>query len=206
MDNDSDVIGLGNDKDFEESSPPSTPTQLMKKIQDDYQLQNYLWTGNIYTTAFEDQCRFTDPTLSFIGTEKFVSNVKNLQPILSFLTYDLRGIESLPTESGSADDSEVNIISPYSQCKSDLLDISINEEEQYVQTRWKMIGTLGKLPWKPTINVIGRTKFWYRSTNAGKSTDDDSADDSLEGYKVYFYDEQWEIPANKALLQLITPS
>lgn len=154
--------------------PPASPNELLEKIKEDYIINNYLWTGDIYTPAFEKECRFTDPTLSFTGTDQFVSNVQNLRPILDLLM-------------------EPN------QCKSDLLDISLNEEEGYVQSRWNMVGKLGRLPWKPKIDVIGRTKFWYQSTGKDQRSGEE------KGVKVYFYDEEWEIPAGKALLQLITP-
>jgi len=162
--------------------PPTSPKDLLNKIRDDYVVNNYLWTGDIFLPAFEKGCRFTDPTLSFVGTDKFVSNVKNLRPIVDFLTTD----EEENTEGG---------------CRSELLDISVNEEEGYVQTRWNMIGDLNKLPWNPKIDVIGRTKFWYRSgNNSAQST---GAQDAL---RVYLYDEEWEIPASRALLQLVTPA
>jgi len=63
-----------------------------------------------------------------------------------------------------------------------------------------MIGGLSALPWKPEIDVIGRTKFWYRKVN------NDENGDGLDGFRVYFYDEKWEMPASKALLQLVTPA
>lgn len=151
--------------------PPTSPAELLSKIRDDYVINNYLWTGDIYLGAFEADCRFTDPTLSFTGRDKFVSNVQNLRPIVDFL------IE----EDG---------------CESKLLDISLNEEEGYVQSRWNMIGNLTALPWSPRIDVIGRTKFWYNK--------DDLSSDAGTSTKVFFYDEEWEIPASKALLQLIT--
>lgn len=58
-----------------------------------------------------------------------------------------------------------------------------------------MVGNLTGLPWKPRIDVIGRTKFWFRQ-----------AENETDGYQVFFYDECWELPAAKALLQLITPA
>lgn len=148
------------------SSPPLTPVDLLDKIRDDYVVGNYLWTGDIHIPAFEKDCRFTDPTLSFVGREKFVANVQNLRPIVNFLI-------------GSG------------ECRSDLLQIGLNEQDGYVQSRWNMVGELNTLPWKPKIDVIGRTKFWYKN--------------AAEGVRVYFYDECWELPAGKALMQLITP-
>jgi hypothetical protein len=63
-----------------------------------------------------------------------------------------------------------------------------------------MVGVLNNLFWKPKIDVIGRTKFWYQEVSLQK---DDVADSA---FQVYFYDEIWEIPAELALLQLITPN
>jgi hypothetical protein len=151
----------------------------MENISQDYTVNNYLWTGNIDIPSFESDCRFTDPTLSFVGTDKFVSNVQNLRPI-------------------------VDLLAEKDGCQSDLLDISINEEEGYVQSRWNMVGRLTSLPWKPKIDVIGRTKFWYRTVN--EETGGDGQANINNGVRVYFYDECWEIPASQALLQLITPA
>ena len=152
-------------------APPSSPEELLCKIRDDYVINNYLWTGDIYTPAFEKDCRFTDPTLSFVGTDTFVSNVQNLKPI----------VDTLATE-----------------CKSELLNIDINGKEGYIESRWNMIGDLSGLPWKPRIDVIGKTKFWYRQVKGEEGVAD--------GYRVFFYDEKWEMPAAKALLQLVTPT
>lgn len=149
--------------------PPKTPAELLERIRADYVERNYLWTGKIDLAAFDPKCRFTDPTLSFEGTDQFVKNLNNLVPIVDALI-----------EPGG--------------CKSDLLQIVLYEDKGYVQTRWNMVGSLTGLPWSPMIDVIGRTKFWYRPTQDGN------------GFKVYFYDEEWEIPAGKALLQLITPA
>lgn len=153
-------------KDQEMQPPPSTPTLLLESIRDDYQIRNYLWTGDVELGCYENECKFTDPTISFEGKEQYVKNIQNLRPIIDALI-----------EPGG--------------CRSDLLRIDLNDSENYVQTRWKMVGNLSRLPWKPNIDVIGRTKFWYRDVD--------------NGVRVYFYDEEWEIPAFRALLQLVTP-
>ena len=171
------IMGASKDTSEKEkrrlSPAPASPQELMERIRDDYIVNNYLWTGDIDLAAFEEDCQFTDPTLTFTGRDKFVSNVSNLRPIVDALI-----------EPGG--------------CASKLLDISLNEEEGYVQSRWNMVGDLTGLPWKPRIDVIGRTKFWYDKEQG------DASNGGVEGVKVSFYDEEWELPAWKALLQLVT--
>ena len=157
---------------------PASPAELLARIRNDYVVKNYLWTGDIDLSAFDPDCRFTDPTLSFSGTDTFVKNIRNLRPIVEALT------RSSKSNNNPAGDDET------SNCRSDLLDIALCDG--YVQTRWKMVGELTALPWKPRIDVIGCTKFWY--------------EEGEEGWRVYFYDESWEIPAGLALLQIITPA
>jgi Uncharacterized conserved protein (DUF2358) len=169
----SQASGRVQDKVMPTGTPPQTPQELMERIRDDYVVRNYLWTGNIDLASFDKQCRFTDPTLSFEGTDQFVKNLNNLVPIVKAITGP-------------------------GTTKSDLLSIQLNEEEGYVQSRWNMVGSLIKIPWQPRIDVVGRTKFWYKPLVNSTETA------GAEGYQVYKYDEEWEIPAAKALLQLIT--
>ena len=170
------IMGPSNDaseKEKQLSPAPASPQELLERIREDYIVNNYLWTGDIDLAAFEEDCQFTDPTLTFTGRDKFVSNVSNLRPI----------VDSLIEPGG---------------CASNLLDISLNESEGYVQSRWNMVGDLTGLPWKPRIDVIGRTKFWYNKEQG------DASNESGEGVRVRFYDEEWELPPWKALLQLVT--
>lgn len=150
--------------DLSSRKAPSSKNELLERIRDDYVLHNYLWTGEIDLACFESNCTFTDPTISFTGTDQFVRNIQNLRPIVDSLTNN--GVS----------------------CQSLLLSINLGDE-QYVQTRWNMVGALTALPWKPRIDVIGRTKFWFRSN-----------------HRVWSYDEEWELTAWKALLQLVTPA
>lgn len=143
---------------------PQSPSELATRIRDDYTVRNYLWTGDIDLACFDENCQFTDPTISFTSRDTFVRNTQNLKVL----------VDKLATGT-----------------KSELLEISVNDE--YVESRWNMVGDLTGLFWKPRIDVIGRTKFWYKIHEDG-------------GVRVYFYDESWEIPAGEALLQLITPA
>ena len=155
-------------------TPPTSPEELLTRIQKEYTQNNYLWTGNIDTSSFVPNCTFTDPTLSFVGVDKYVQNVGNLVPIVEYAL----GEEQISN--------------------STLLDITLEKDKGYIQTRWNMIGELNALFWKPKIDVIGRTKFWYRQ---GETNGNDNG-----AVQVYFYDEEWEIPAGLALLQLVTPA
>lgn len=164
-------------------SVPKTPEELKDIIEKDYTENNYLWTGDIYLPAFAQDCLFQDPTLSFTGRDVFVKNVQNLQPVLRFV-----GLTN-------AQSKLLSISSPIGDNKNNDDDDDTNTNEGYIETRWNMIGTFSNLWWKPTIDVIGRTKFRYR-----RDVDNDDA------LSVYFYDEVWEMPASEALLQIITPS
>jgi len=156
---------------------PTSPQELLSRIRNEYTQNNYLWTGNLDTSSFVANCTFTDPTLSFVGVDKYIENVGNLVPVVDYLL------------------GEENPIS-----RSDLLDISLNEEEKYIETRWNMVGELNRLLWKPKIDVIGRTKFWYQEEEVGEG----GRESKTTAFQVYFYDEMWEIPAGLALLQLVT--
>jgi hypothetical protein len=151
------------------SPPPTSPQELLRRIRDDYVVNNYLWTGNLDIGCFQNDCRFTDPTLTFQGTDTFTKNTQNLVPLVEAFCENY---------------------------ESNLLDIELQSDpndpkSMYIQSRWNMVGELNGLFWKPKIDVIGRTKFWFHQDDA---------------CQVFFYDEEWEIPAYQALLQLVTPA
>lgn len=146
-----------------EKCPPTSVEELSARIRDDYTENNYLWTGKLDLACFDMACKFADPTLSFQGTDTFQRNTENLVPLVErFVEND----------------------------QSILLEIRTTPD--YVETRWNMIGELNSLFWRPKIDVIGQTKFWFQSDGTY--------------FRVYDYDEKWEIPAYQALLQLVTPA
>mmetsp|Transcript_25796 Transcript_25796/g.56573 ORF Transcript_25796/g.56573 Transcript_25796/m.56573 type:complete len:321 (-) Transcript_25796:543-1505(-) len=173
------------------SSAPKSSEELLDRIRKDYGERNYLWTGNLDLECFCKDCVFTDPTISFVGIDKFTENTQNLVPIVEAFAEDYRSdLLSISLGSGSSSGSNQN------DC-----------DEFFVESRWNMVGSLTASPWlfwKPKIDVIGRTKFWFRKEAPGEDDDSHSSDDGV--FKVYFYDESWEIPAWKALLQIVTPA
>jgi len=179
------------------ASTPKTPGELLERIQKDYEERNYLWTGDLDLDCFYKDCVFTDPTISFVGTDKFKENTQNLVPIVEAFAEDYRS-ELLSISLGSG--------SKASKTNKNVADGS-DTDSFYVETRWNMVGSLTASPWlfwKPKIDVIGRTKFWFRREHLSEGGESGSSIGG--GYRVYFYDESWEIAAWKALLQIITPA
>ena len=155
------AAGSSEDNGREQKAPPQNAEELQSRIRDDYEINNYLWTGKLDVDCFKDNCRFTDPTLTFQGTDKFKQNTDSLVPLVERFVENYQSI---------------------------LLDI--RRTDQYIETRWNMVGELNGLVWKPKVDVIGRTRFWFNPKD----------------YLVYFYDESWEVTAFQALLQLVTPA
>jgi len=212
-----------------QKAAPSSSEELLERLRRDYTERNYLWTGDLDIDCFADDCRFTDPTISFVGTDAYSTNTQNLVPIVdAFVTLKEPTTTSSPssttTTTTQLDESAGGEQRAKKKGESILLSIKDNPQDGYIETRWNMVGTLDKNPWlfwKPTIDVIGRTKFWYKKQrdvtktakeetkeDNGDNDDDDDDDDSSgrDYYQVWFYDEEWEIPAYRALLQLITPT
>ena len=44
-----------------------TPEELLDGVRADYEERMYLWTGDIDPNLYDEDCTFTDPTLSFKG-------------------------------------------------------------------------------------------------------------------------------------------
>mmetsp|Transcript_38272 Transcript_38272/g.83255 ORF Transcript_38272/g.83255 Transcript_38272/m.83255 type:complete len:255 (+) Transcript_38272:133-897(+) len=150
------------EREAEEEKEAISVEYLVEGLKSDYTERNYLWTGNIDANLYDSDCVFTDPTLSFQGLATFQRNVKNLQPVLKVLVS-----ESATTFRG----------------------IRRIEGAPKVEAEWRMTGTF-RLPWKPELNLDGRTLFTY---------------EEAKGNRVVRYDEFWQLSARDALLQLVTP-
>ena len=177
-----------NDKDaasspsMEAPSAPTTPAELLERIRDDYVERNYLWTGDVDLATFAPDCTFQDPTIRFQGLDTFVTNVQNLRQVSD------------------------RLLGP---CRSELRSIALRQSEKdddkatsyYVETEWRMVGLLQNLPWQPCINVPGRTKFWMQPIITQQQEQEEQ-----NAWQVYLYEEEWDMPAAKALWQLVQPS
>lgn len=106
-----------------------TPQELLDGVRADYVDRLYLWTGDIDPEMYDDDCIFTDPTLSFRGLATFQKNLEALQPFLKALVRE-------PA--------------------IDLYSCKLDEDACRVQAVWRMRGDLA-LPWRPAINLKGRT-------------------------------------------------
>ena len=59
--------------------------QLLEGIRADFEERQYLWSGDIDLELYDEDCTFTDPTISFEGLSKFQSNMRSLTPIIDVL-------------------------------------------------------------------------------------------------------------------------
>ena len=204
------IIGIEKQRDpsptasssLSSSSAPKSAQELLERIRKDYEERNYLWTGDLDLDCFYEDCVFTDPTISFVGTDKFTENTQNLVPIVEAFAEDYRS-ELLSISLGTSSKSSNNKKDDDDNQQQQQHDDDDDDDDFYVETRWNMVGSLTASPWlfwKPKIDVIGRTKFWFRQQ------DPDDSDSGGGRYRIYFYDESWEIAAWKALLQIVTPA
>lgn len=168
------VSGLTNVVNFGKPPPPPVPARLAERVapealleglRQDFVEREYLWSGKITPELYGETCEFSDPTLSFRGLQTFLENIRNLDPILeTYVPADSRRVV--------------------------LKSIKLNKEAQQIVAQWRMQGDL-KLPWRPRIDLDGRTAFSY--------------DPSVDGGRISRYDETWEIAPGEALLQILQP-
>lgn len=93
------------------TAPPPTPREraqasldgaaVLAGLRADFEEHEYLWSGRITAELYDEDCVFTDPTLSFGGLSTFERNLANLDPwIERFVppgarSVDLKSIELL---------------------------------------------------------------------------------------------------------------
>ena len=107
-----------------------SPKTLEEGIRQDFK-EGYLFSGKIQSELYDEECVFTDPTLSFKGLETFEKNINSVETFLEkFLG--------------------ANICVLYS--------VEKDKNDGSVKTRWRMIGDL-KLPWRPRLDLLGQTTF-----------------------------------------------
>eukprot|EP00747_Dinoflagellata_sp_TGD_P181051 gnl/TRDRNA2_/TRDRNA2_34502_c0_seq1.p1 gnl/TRDRNA2_/TRDRNA2_34502_c0~~gnl/TRDRNA2_/TRDRNA2_34502_c0_seq1.p1 ORF type:complete len:311 (+),score=47.61 gnl/TRDRNA2_/TRDRNA2_34502_c0_seq1:106-1038(+) len=126
-----------------EAASPLSPADLVEGLREDFSERGYLFTGEISDGLYDDDCAFTDPTISFKGLDTFQRNLASLQPILNtFLSDDRQVI----LRSGPA----------------------IIDGKNKVRAEWTMSGGLKILPWKPRIELNGATTFTFNPKRKGR--------------------------------------
>jgi hypothetical protein len=144
-----------------ERAPPLALATLMAGLRGDFERQ-YLFTGQIEPELYDEDCVFTDPTLSFTGLTTFERNLASLRPILDVILGE----------------TSVELFSLEAQTGTDA-----------VVASWRMSGGL-RLPWRPRIELRGRTRYTY---------------DPMRKGRIVRYDESWESSAAEQLLALFKP-
>lgn len=102
---------------------------LMEGIRRDIVENEYLWTGQISTELYDEDCVFSDPTLTFEGLSTFERNIALLDPLLE------RWLQSKRVY---------------------LRDL--RQVDGIVEAKWRMDGRFA-LPWRPRLRLDGSTRF-----------------------------------------------
>ena len=145
---------------------------VLQGLRRDFVDNQYLWSGKITPELYDEECSFTDPTLSFSGLSTFEANLENLDPWINrFVPAANRQVELK------------------SLCIADRGgDPSLPSSQVVVEAEWRMVGDL-RLPWKPRLDLDGRTRYTLGGV----------------GGRISAYDEAWAITPSEALLQLVRP-
>lgn len=139
-----------------------SPSNVLSGVIGDFE-NGYLFSGQIDSELYDEDCLFTDPTLSFRGLSTFERNIKAIKPALDIFVGDSLVV---------------------------LYDCNVDAEAKEVKAIWRMSGAI-KLPWKPRIELTGNTVLSYDTDRGGRIVD---------------YYERWDLPAARALSQLLQPS
>ena len=122
--------------------PSLSPTEVLSGVIGDFE-NGYLFSGGIDTQIYTENCRFTDPTLSFVGLSTFENNIRNLKPVLNFFVANTLVV---------------------------LYNAQLNEQNQQVKAQWRMSGSI-RLPWQPKLELTGNTALSYNQSDDGRIFD-----------------------------------
>ena len=184
-----------------------TPTELLEGIRDDFSVRGYLFTGEITEHLYDAACVFEDPTLRFTGLATFryvlscaqVSFRKSMKNGLTVITsrvfHTCTRTDGLRPRARVSRRRNLRNLQPILRAlladrRVELLSATLDERSTSVIACWRMYGEL-RLPWRPCIDLSGRTVFSYSAERGGR---------------IVEYLETWDLPATEALRQLLTPS
>eukprot|EP00197_Chlamydomonas_leiostraca_P006690 CAMPEP_0202873472 /NCGR_PEP_ID=MMETSP1391-20130828/23316_1 /ASSEMBLY_ACC=CAM_ASM_000867 /TAXON_ID=1034604 /ORGANISM="Chlamydomonas leiostraca, Strain SAG 11-49" /LENGTH=181 /DNA_ID=CAMNT_0049554695 /DNA_START=156 /DNA_END=701 /DNA_ORIENTATION=- len=132
------VLGVGR-KEYEDivsTAPPPKPLRkgdvagVMRCITADFK-QGYIVTGIISDQAYDDDCFFADPTVSFSGLKLWKRNLQLLVPFL---------------------------IDPYVRMTRLVRTGRDESGAETLRSEWEL-RTYLSLPWRPLISILGVTEY-----------------------------------------------
>ena len=122
--------------------PSLAPKEVLAGVVGDFE-NGYLFSGGIDTQIYTENCRFTDPTLSFVGLSTFENNIRNLKPVLNFFVANTLIV---------------------------LYNAQLDEKNHKVKAQWRMSGNI-RLPWQPKLELTGNTALSYNPNDDGRIFD-----------------------------------
>ena len=189
-----------------ECPAPGDIPAVLSAIAEDYSERSYFITGVLSDGIYDDDCYFADPTVSFRGRELWKKNLQLLVPFLespSIVLLDLTQVgEDLSEDlkSNLSDDSRGLLARSNKNSNGDGTTVPIdnnnNNNQKSSEARgavlradW-ILRTGLKLPWKPYIDVRGRTDYElsYPDNN-----------------RIIKHIESWNISGWEAVVMVLTP-
>ena len=133
--------------------PSLTIDELYTGIRNDFR-SGYLFSGSIDPEIYDNDCFFSDPTLSCQGLSTFQKNVAAVKPLANIFFNDTLIV---------------------------LYNLLLNTSTNTITAQWRMSGSL-YLPWKARIELPGYTIYSYSSPSAGANSGGNSGDNRIVKY------------------------
>ena len=107
-----------------------TSEAVLAGLRRDFVENEYLWSGKITPELYDEECVFTDPTLSFSGLSTFEANLENLDPWIN---------RFVPSADRRVELSSLRLVAPAGMG---------DDATPAIEAEWRMVGDIS-LPWRP---------------------------------------------------------
>ena len=118
-----------------------------------------LLTGIVRDSAYDSDCYFADPTVSFRGLDKWRRNLRLLVPFLEDASVELLALDPADRDGDGAQLLKVRPASiDMSLAPTRIPPLAQRDAAGVAQAEWRL-RTYLKFPWRPLIDILGTTVY-----------------------------------------------